>query len=87
MQKIRAELTKYDIVDIWNADETVYYWRMQPNRGLQHARCMAERDKARISVLVTDNGDSSGFEREPLWIIGAAENPPCFENINRDMLE
>ena len=48
---------------------------------------MVERDKARISVLVTDNGDAGGFEHEPLWIIGAAENPPCFKNINRGMLE
>ena len=25
MQQIRAELMKYDIADVWNADETAYY--------------------------------------------------------------
>ena len=69
MQQIRAELMKYDIADVWNADETAYYWRIQLDRGPRtcqmHGR---KKDKARITILVTVNGD--GSEREPLWIIG-----------------
>ena len=34
MQQIRAELTKYDMADIWNAG------RMQPDRGLTTARLL-----------------------------------------------
>ena len=72
MQQIRAGLTKYDIADIWNADETVYYWRVQPDRGLTICQMYGrKKHKARIPILVTVNEDSS--EREPLCIIGAAE--------------
>ena len=86
MKQIRAELTKYDIADSWNANEMAYCWRMQPDRGLTTCRVHGrKKDKARISVLVTVNRDGSG--REPLWIIGVAGNPRCFKNINRDMSE
>ena len=74
MQQIQAELMKYDIADVWNADETAYYWRIQPDRGLSTCQMYGrKKDKARITVLVIVIDD--GSEQEPLWINGVAENP------------
>jgi hypothetical protein len=39
-----------------------------------------KKDKARITVLVTANGDRS--EREPLWVIGVPKDPHCFKGID-----
>ena len=47
MQQIRAELMKYDIADVWNADETAYYWRMQP--GVSPQACLG-----RLQVTSTE---------------------------------
>ena len=85
MQEIRAVLPKYDLRDIYNCDETAYYWRMQPDRGLSTQQFAGKKkDKTRISVMVTANGDRS--EREHLWIIGTARNPRCFKNVDIDSL-
>ena len=48
MQQIRAELVKYDIIDIWNVDETAYYWRMQPGRRL--TTCQMHGRKIRLEL-------------------------------------
>ena len=60
MRQIRAELMKYDIADIWNADETAYDQWMQPGCGLTTCQIYGrKKDKARITILVTVNGDGS----------------------------
>ena len=51
MQQIWTELTKYDIADIQNADETAYYWQMRPDRGLTCQMHGKRKDKARITIL------------------------------------
>jgi hypothetical protein len=85
MQEIRRVLSEYELRNIFNADETGYYYRMQPERGLAMEQMAGKKkDKARLTVLVTANGD--GSERYPLWIIGSALNPRCFKNVRADSL-
>ena len=65
MQPIWAELMKYDIADVWNGDETAYYWRMQPDRRFTTCQMRGrKKEKAEITNLVTANG--VGSKREPL---------------------
>jgi hypothetical protein len=83
MQEIRRVLSEYELRNIFNADETAFYWRMQPDRGLATEQMAGKKkDKARISVLVTANGD--GSEREPLWVIGVPKDPRCFKGVDRN---
>lgn len=85
MQKIRKTLATYDLDDIYNMDETGYYFALQPDRGLSTEQLDGKRkDKQRITVALTCNG--TGSDRLPPWIIGTAENPRCFKNINRATL-
>jgi len=81
MKEIQAVLSEYELCDIYNGDETAYYWQMQPDHGLAtHQLAGKKKDKARITVMVTSNGD--GLEREPLWIIESAKHPRCFKNVD-----
>lgn len=58
---------------------------MQPEKGLATHQIEGKKeDKARITVVVTSNGD--GSERVPLWIIGTSHNPHCFNHINHSLL-
>ena len=52
MQQIRAELMKYDIADVWNGDETAYYWLMQP--GVSHQACPG---RLQVTSTGTDPGN------------------------------
>ena len=85
MQEIRAVLSRFDLRYIYNCDETAYYWRVQPDRGLSTQQLAGKKkDNERISVMIIANGN--GSEREPLWIIGTAKNPQCFKNVNINSL-
>jgi hypothetical protein len=40
----------------------------------------SKKEKARISLAITENGD--GTERPPIWVIGSAKKPRCFNKVN-----
>lgn len=85
MNSIRQLLEDYHLQDIYNFDETGYFFRMQPDRRLSTTSMEGEKkDKLRITVALTCNG--TGSHKLPPWIIGRAENPRCLKNINRDSL-
>lgn len=85
MEKIQKILANYDLDDIYNMDETGYYFALQPDRGLSTEQLEGKKkDKRRITVALTCNG--TGRDRLPPWIIGTAKNPRCFKNINRATL-
>jgi hypothetical protein len=65
MKEIREEGKKYDANNIYNFDETSYYWKMKPDRSLttfQESR--RKKDKARITISLTCN--LTGTDRLPL---------------------
>lgn len=85
MEEIRKILANYDLDDIYNMDETWYYFALQPDRSLTSEQLEGRRkDQRRITKALTCNG--TGSDRLPPWIIGIAENPRCFKNINRATL-
>lgn len=85
MTEVQRILQDYSLEDVYNFDETDYYYRMQPDRRLCTEQLEGvKKDKLRITVALTCNG--TGSHKLPLWVIGTAENPRCFKNINRDAL-
>ncbi|CAB5357800.1 unnamed protein product [Rhizophagus irregularis] len=78
-------LTKYNEKDIYNADETELFFRMKPNHTLGSGKISGRKqDKSRLSVLLCSN--STGSHKFSPLVIGKANNPRCFKNINKTSL-
>jgi hypothetical protein len=79
MEDIRGEGKNYPADDIYNFDESGYYWKMKPDRSLTTFEVSGKKkDKARITVGLTCN--STGTDRLPLWFIGNVSRPNCFRS-------
>jgi hypothetical protein len=86
MQEIRDEGKNYNADDIYNFDETGYYWKMKPDRSLTTFTTSGKKkEKARITVGLTCN--ATGTDKLPLWFIGTAARPNCFRSANLFGLE
>ncbi|GBC13711.2 tigger transposable element-derived protein 6-like [Rhizophagus irregularis DAOM 181602=DAOM 197198] len=58
--RLRALLAKYDKEDIYNADETGLFFRMEPNQTLSTGAVAGRKmDKSRVSVLFCANATGS----------------------------
>ncbi|CAB4375842.1 unnamed protein product [Rhizophagus irregularis] len=83
--RLRTLLAKYNEKDIYNADETGLFFRMEPNHTLGSGKISGRKqDKSRLSVLLCSN--STGSHKFPPLVIGKANNPCCFKNINKTSL-
>jgi hypothetical protein len=76
MKKLMSRFTHEDH---WNADETSFFPSAPPDRTLYSGPVSGEKqDKFRISVLVACN--STGTEKEDLFLIGHYQKPCVFKN-------
>ncbi|CAB4402410.1 unnamed protein product [Rhizophagus irregularis] len=83
--RLRALLAKYDKEDIYNANETGLFFRMEPNQTLSTGAVAGRKmDKSRVSVLFCANATGSHKIR-PL-VIGKSLNSRCFKNLNKSTL-
>ncbi|KAK9738597.1 DDE superfamily endonuclease [Popillia japonica] len=74
--------TKYD--DIFNADETGLFYKLNPDKTLRFMgeTCSSGKmSKERITVLIAAN--LLGTEKRKLLIIGKTKHPRCFKNIKQ----
>lgn len=70
---------KYELDNIYNADETTLFYRGYPDRGhtLKDEKLAGgKKAKDRITVLVCSN--ASGSEKQKLIVIGKSKKPRCF---------
>ncbi|XP_064468658.1 tigger transposable element-derived protein 4-like [Ornithodoros turicata] len=80
--KLRELLASYSLDDVFNADETVLYYKLPPNKTITYKddSCAGgKRSKVRITVMVCAN--ATGTERCRLLAIGKASKPRCFKGI------
>lgn len=80
-------LQEYSPDDVFNADETGLFWRMEPKKSfvLKGETCSGgKQSKERVTVLPCAN--MSGSEKLPLLVIGKFEKPRCFKGITTDRL-
>jgi hypothetical protein len=72
-------LKDYEPKNIWNADETGLFWRLQPKKTMRikGETCNTGKlSKERITVLLCTNAD--GSEKKRLDVIGKSANPRSF---------
>ncbi|CAG8739261.1 7440_t:CDS:2, partial [Rhizophagus irregularis] len=78
--RLRALLAKYDAEDIYNADETGLFFRMEPNQTLSTG-AVAGRKKVRKLFY-----NMIGSHKLRPLVIGKSLNPRCFKNFNKSAL-
>lgn len=77
IEEIRKASEEYNAKDMYNIDETSYYWKMKPNQSLSTLEASGKKmDKARITTPFTCN--TIGTQRLPIWFIGTACCLNCF---------
>ena len=80
-------LATYAPEDIFNADETGLFYKMEPSSSyvLKGETCTGgKRSKERVTVLPCAN--MSGTEKLPLLVIGKFAKPRCFTGMNMSRL-
>ena len=83
---IRDASVFYNPEDIYNMDETGYFWKMIPEKSNKTERVGdQQQEKARITVALTCN--ATGSRKLPIWFIGKAARPLCFRAANIPGLE
>ena len=77
-------LEKFDVKNIYNADETGIYYQALPDGTLTLATerlSGSKKAKDRITALVAVNMD--GSDQRPLLIIRKSKNPRCFRGVQQ----
>lgn len=68
MQEIRGEAKTYNPEDVFNMDETGYFWKLVPDRSLGIKRISGQKqEKACITVALTYN--ATGSKSFPLGLL------------------
>ena len=76
-ERMQCELRGWDLDDVFNTDETSFFWKSIQNNGLSTKGLPGKKlDKTRMSVLVMMN--ATGSEKIRLLFIATAKKPRCF---------
>ena len=82
---LRNLCPEYRPEDFWNADETGCNYSMAPDRNIStFSRSGHKKQKKRVALLVCCN--STGSDNFPLFIIGSARRPRCFQKRTAEQL-
>ena len=76
-------LSKYELKDIYNADEVGLFYQALPDKSLHYKgeRCNGgKHSKVRLTELAA--GNATG-EKLPLYVIGKYAKPRCFSGVKR----
>ena len=77
MEEIRKACKEYNTKDVYNMDETGYYWKAKPDRSLSTFKASRKKKaKARITAALTCN--VTGTYRLLIWFIDTVCRPNCF---------
>ena len=81
LPKLQNILGLYHLNDIYNMDETAFFYQLIPDRSLATQLWEGgKQSKHRMTVTVCTN--ASGNDKVPLWFIGKHLHPRCLKNIN-----
>jgi transcriptional regulator with XRE-family HTH domain len=82
--ELREIIKEYQPEDVYNADETGLYWRMEPDKSLASGPLSGKKKaKDRVTILLTCN--ITGDKLPPL-LIYKFKNPRPLRSINKDTL-
>lgn len=77
-------LLEYQPSDIYNADETGFFYEMLPSKtlDLKGQKCHGGKlSKKRVTILLCSSMD--GSDKRPLLVIGRSKKPRCFKGSRR----
>ena len=80
-------LQQYPLENIFNADETGFFFRLGPNKTLASKNDTAKgykKDKQRLTILLACN--ATGSRKLKLFVIGKSKRPRCLKNVNLETL-
>jgi hypothetical protein len=85
-QQLPHLLSTYNARDIYNVDEFALFYQLLPDRTLEYRNNVngVKKSKMRITVVMCVNADGTDV-RKPL-VIGRAENPRCFRDIDMNSM-
>jgi hypothetical protein len=85
-EQIRGITSQYQLSDIFNADETGLFWKLEPSRVLSTGPVAGrKKSKERITIMLTCNAD--GTEKLKPLLIHKYKNPRAIGKINKDTLK
>ena len=71
--------------DVYNADETALYWKLEPNKTLSSGPITGtKKPKDRITIMLACN--ATGTHKLPAVFIHKYKNPKCIRNIEKKTL-
>ena len=77
LHAVQAIVKQFNPCDVYNCDETGLFWKSTPDRGLStQSLSGTKQHKARLTAHFCCNAD--GSHKLPLWFIGKAARPRCF---------
>ena len=78
-------IAEYDLNDIYNADETTLYWKLEPNKSLANGPIVGtKKPKDRVTIMLTCN--ATGSHKLPAVFIHKFKNSRCIRNIDKTTL-
>jgi len=82
MNILQTEVMGFQEKDVYNMDETAFYWRRAPDHTLATKQLHGmKKSKSRWTARMCGNSD--GSDRCSIWLIGRYRNSRPFKNINR----
>ncbi|TPX30017.1 hypothetical protein SmJEL517_g06295 [Synchytrium microbalum] len=85
-EELEQILAEFRFEDIYNADETGLFYRLQPDRTMalkDDDSPGTKKSKDRVTVMITTN--AAGTSSIPPYVIGQSMKPRCFACIRRDL--
>jgi DDE superfamily endonuclease len=81
---LQNNIVNYDLVDVYNCDETALYWLLEPSKLLTHGRIAGvKKPKNRVTIMLTCN--AVGDKLPPVFI-HKFENPHAMKGIKKSSL-
>lgn len=85
-EQIKSITSQYQLSDIFNADETGLFWKLEPSRVLSTGPVAGgKKSKERITVMLTCNAD--GTEKLKPLLIHKYRNPRAIGKVKKDTLK
>ncbi|CAG8631824.1 4178_t:CDS:2, partial [Acaulospora morrowiae] len=83
--ELKLLIAQYDLNDVYNADETGLYWKLEPNKSLSSGPLIGtKKPKDRVTIMLACN--VTGTHKLPAVFIHRYKNPKCIRNIDKNTL-
>jgi len=84
-EELQSLIQQYSLEDVYNADETALYWKLEPRKSLARGPVTGvKKPKDRITIMLACN--LTGTHKLPAVFIHKYKTPRCILNIDKKTL-